>query len=122
MAFQPYFFSIPTVQNLYLYWRLDQKVPLEALSFTPRELTEDKYTLWVYYRYLSYDKREELATPIYKNPYAAEEGAKKLFKGIKSTWIDSKNPSVSALSKEIDYKQLAYTLILWGAYFYILFF
>lgn len=115
-------FTVQAAKQFYQFWQLDAVAPIKALAISPKALAHDHYVLFARFRYLDRDGTQTLDNKSYKNLYAAEDAAQARMITYRNVWYNSNNPAQASLDKEISYKLIIYTLILWGltAYFFLL--
>lgn len=109
-------YTIWTGIQLYEYYRLSIQVPITAIKWTVKGLSEEEFAPQAHYQFIFEGKSYQGQTTWqehYLNPWAAEEAIGRLTKEQKNVWIDPHHLNVSTLQKKFPFKQCISMVILW---------
>lgn len=103
---------------LYGYSKLNSQTPAENIEWSVKELTDEQFILEGHFDYKVDEKNYHGDTRFSGNPYRNKWGANEAIKNNQNrkwnVWYDKKDPDYSSLQKNYPYKELIYSIVLWG--------
>jgi hypothetical protein len=110
--------------HLWKYWRLNTEVLAKIENCQVKEISSSKFALVVRYTY-RFQNRErkgegQVPPPFFPNQFAALDAMKTMPVGERSIWLDSSNPSYTALEKSVPWRSILYTLSSLAILFYFI--
>ena len=114
-------YSINTLSKAYDYIRLDISTPIHSIEWSVDPIDGEDFAIKAKYAYVvkntlyeGNDTRDEH----YLNALTAQENISRLSKTTNTIWIDSAEPSFSALQSHFPFQQSISTLFLWTIWIY----
>lgn len=117
--------SLEAASDLWLFWRLDHKAPVEIHKWSIQEISSSEFALKASYRFMAKD-REWNGKTVFEKPYhfnrpSAEKALQKKREQHFVAWYSSSNPKHSSLEKHFPYKQCFHALVSLGVSVYLFF-
>jgi hypothetical protein len=118
------YFTCKSANQLYCYNRLQSQQLCRVKKWDIKKNSDNKYSLIAYYNFKTdkknYDGKTEFFSHIYLNHSAAFDSLKILSKKKWQVWYSQKNPNISSIEKKLPYKNLTYTVMNIGIFFYFI--
>lgn len=118
-------FSSIAVYQLFQYLRLGSFAEAEVTKWSIKELSSSRFAIEVFFEFEAKGKKYEgkslLDSPVFLNPFSAEDAIKAKEKQAFFAWYQSSNPEVSSLQREFPLKSLIHALLTLGVLIYFAF-
>lgn len=112
----------PTLYRIYEWQRLQSQSLLTKVTWTIQELSDERFILEANYtfelRERTYSGVTLFKDKIYRNRWAAEQALNEDQNPERKVWFDPGNPSRSSLQKQFPLKDVVYSTVLMGIFFY----
>lgn len=117
-------FTWNTVGKTREFFLLSEKTEAENITWSVLKKDEEKYLLSAEYSFQAGDrqitKKETASKPVYPNPWAAEQAARKERTKNRRVWYSKNSSEHASLFKEFPTKELISAAILWALWIYFL--
>lgn len=116
-------FTGNALYKLYGYNKLNSQILADNIQWSIKEVTDEQFIVEAHYEYKvngkSYTGDTVFSNHPHRNKWGANEAIKDNQKGKWKVWYDKNDPDYSSLQKNYPYKELIYSVVLWGlvAYF-----
>ncbi len=101
--------------ELWSFFRLDTQVVAKIKNWQVDQVSSSKFTLIASYEYVFQNKKlsseSRVAPPYFLNSYAARDALSLQSYKEHKIWIDSTNPTYTAMAKKFPYLSVFYSLI-----------
>lgn len=115
-------FTAVAVYKYYGYSSLNSRTMANEVSWSVKEINDEKYFLEAHYRYRIEGKEYTGSSVVsdfpYRNSYAAEQAIKENDAKRWTVWYDKNDNGYSALQKNYPAKDVVYAAIMWGLALY----
>lgn len=117
-------FCVIAGYQLYHYLRLGSCAEAKVVAWNVKELDSSRFAIESIFEFqvdgVPYQGKSLLTSPIYLNPFAADEAIKLRDKEALFVWYQASNPLISSLSKEFPLKSFLHALLTLGVLLYFL--
>lgn len=117
-------FSGLAAYQIFRYARLGTSAPAKVTDWGVKELSSSQFGVEVCFEFeaagKSFRGKTLFDSPVYLNPFSAEEAIKSLKKEAFAVWFQSSDPSMCSLQKEFPLKSLVNALVTLGVVFYFI--
>lgn len=118
-------FSSIAAYQLFQYLRLGSFAEAEIKKWSIKELSSSRFAVEVFFEFEAKGKKIQgtslLDSPVFLNPFAAEDAIKANEKQSFLAWYQTSNPEISSLQKEFPLKSLIHALVTIGVLLYFAF-
>jgi hypothetical protein len=118
-------FSSIAAYQIFQYLRLGSFAQAEVTRWSIKELSASRFAIEAFFEFEAKGKKYEgkslLDSPVFLNPFAAEDAIKIREKEAFFAWYQPSNPEVSSLQKDFPLKSLIHALVTLGVLIYFIF-
>lgn len=118
-------FSSIAAYQLFQYFRLGSFAEAEIQRWSIKELSSSRFAVEVFFEFEVNGEKIQgvslLDSPVYLNPFAAEDAIKAKSKQSFLAWYQASNPKISSLQKEFPFKSLIHAFVTIGVLIYFAF-
>ncbi len=118
-------FSSIAAYQLFQYLRLDSFAQAEVTKWSIKELSSSRFAVEVFFEFQAKGKKYQgkslLKSPIFLNPFAAEDAVKAKKKQTFFAWYQPSNPGISSLQRDFPLKSMIHALVTLGVLIYFIF-
>lgn len=118
-------FSGIALYNGFGYWKLGPTAPAEITAWQVKEISASKFGMEATYVYevegKQYSGKTLFKTPIYLNPYSAEDDIVEWKELSWRVWYKKSNPAISSLQKYFPTKEILQAILTIGVFVYFYF-
>ncbi len=118
-------FSSIAAYQLFQYLQLGSFAQAEIKKWSIKELSSSRFAVEVFFEFEAkgkkYEGRSLLDSPVFLNPFAAEEAIKTREKQTFFAWYQTSNPEVSSFQRNFPLKSMIHALVTLGVLIYFIF-
>ncbi|MBS0653997.1 MAG: hypothetical protein JSR39_10800 [Verrucomicrobia bacterium] len=118
-------FSSIAAYQLFQYFRLGSFAEAEVTKWSIKELSSSRFAIEAFFEFEANGKKYQgkslLDSPVFLNPFSAEDAIKAKEKQAFYAWYQSSKPEISSLQREFPLKSLIHALVTLGVLIYFAF-